>query len=59
VVDEVLQIPPGETRYWLQLSDELVEQLARGFCPEAVSTRAHAMLSWKRDFYRATQRETA
>lgn len=57
VRDEVLLPPRGETRYELVLSDELVELLASGQCPEQVSRQAFSMLRWKRDLYRVDAQE--
>ena len=54
--DETVTVPPGETRYWLLLTDEEVEVLSRGICPDRVSTSAFEMLSWKRRENRVTAR---
>jgi hypothetical protein len=57
VVDEALAIVPGETRYWLLLDDAEVENLADGVVSEAVSRRAYAMTSWKREQTRIDARK--
>lgn len=56
VRDEALLPPTGATRYVLVLADEQVELLSRGIVPEAVSCRAYAMLSWKRQEARGLAR---
>jgi len=43
--------------YWLNLSDDAVEALARGECPEDVSLMCWDMLKWKREAIRRQVRE--
>ena len=57
VRDEAVLVPRGDTRYWLLLTDDLVEQLARGVVSEELSQRAFMMLAWKREGERETARD--
>ena len=49
VTDEAILVPPSETKYWILLSDDQVELLARGIVGRETAQRAFHMLSWKRD----------
>ena len=59
VNDEAVVVPEGETSYWLLLDDASVELMAQGILPEAVASRCHGMLSWKRELYRVDARQSA
>lgn len=59
VTDETITVPRGETRYTIDLTDDMVEQLAQGICPDHVALRCWEMLSWKREHYRNEAREKA
>ena len=53
VLDEAILIPRSETKYWILLTDDQVELLARGIVGRETAQRAFNMLSWKREQYRA------
>ena len=53
VTDEAILVPPSETKYWILLTDDQVELLARGIVGRETALRAFNMLSWKRDQERA------
>lgn len=57
VKDETVTVPRGETRYTIDLTDDMVELMAQGICPQPVATRCYEMLSWKREHYRNEARE--
>lgn len=61
VNDEIgpYDVPAGQTKYTLVLSDAQVELLAQGVVPEAVSQRAFILLGWKRENARVASRELA
>ena len=49
--------PDEDLRYQLALSEESVEKLSRGECPEIVALDCWEMLRWKRDGARMNARE--
>ena len=57
--DEAVYIATGETRYTVDLDEQTVEELERGVVPEALATRMHALLSWRREAFRVDAREKA
>lgn len=47
--DDSVEIPPGETAYYMLLTDEDLEDFQIGRVSLSVRRRARAMLSWKQD----------
>lgn len=56
---DAIRIPPGETRYVVDLDEETVEQLSHGICSEALAQRMHRRLDWKREQLRVAARTRA